>query len=69
MEKTELGRVTVEAGCDLQVFKDQIFRELVLPRADELGIHCSEQMRLRNPKGSYVEFEYHGPGEIIRLKT
>lgn len=56
-------------GCELQAFKDQIFRELVQPREDELGIRSSQQMRLRNPKGSYVEYEYHGLGEIVHLKT
>jgi hypothetical protein len=42
IEKTALGRVTVEAGCSLSVFKDTIFRELVEPRADELGIRSAQ---------------------------
>lgn len=26
-------------------------------------------MRLRNPKGAYVEFEYHGLGEVVRPRS
>lgn len=42
LEKEELGRIVVETTCELAVFKERIFEELVKPRAGDLGIHSVE---------------------------
>ena len=59
----------MDTNCELEVFKQRIFDELVKLRSDELGIHSPDQMRLRNPKVSQIEFQPNVAGEVIHLKT